>query len=223
MEGPTPVSALIHAATMVTAGVFLLIRCSHLFELLPLVTDCVLYVGGFTAFFAGTIGLFQSDLKKVIAYSTCSQLGYMVLCCGLSFYNLSLFHLFNHAFFKALLFLSAGSVIHALNDEQDFRKLGGLFRFLPVTYLTFFIGTLSLLGFPFLTGYYSKDLIFEYCLFQVYSLEVGFSVLDQTWRNLYLTTSTLSVAFYFFYLIFFSKNFALLSVFGVIILTAMYS
>ena len=161
MEGPTPVSALIHAATMVTAGVFLIARCSPLFEQSVFVLNCTTIIGALTAFFAGTVGLTQNDLKKVIAYSTCSQLGYMIFACGLSNYSLSIFHLSNHAFFKALLFLSAGSVIHAMSDEQDMRKMGGLRRILPYTYIMFVIGSLSLMGFPFLTGFYSKDVILE--------------------------------------------------------------
>jgi NADH-ubiquinone oxidoreductase chain 5 len=161
MEGPTPVSALIHAATMVTAGVFLLARCSPLFELAPVALIVVTCVGAMTAFFAATTGLLQNDLKRVIAYSTCSQLGYMVFACGLSSYSVGAFHLANHAFFKALLFLSAGSVIHAMGDEQDMRKMGGLRKVLPFTYAMFVIGSLALMGFPFLTGFYSKDVILE--------------------------------------------------------------
>lgn len=161
MEGPTPVSALIHAATMVTAGVFLIIRSGPFFEGSPLALTIITIVGALTAFFAATVGVVQNDLKKVIAYSTCSQLGYMVMICGLSNYSVSLFHLMNHAFFKALLFLSAGSVIHAVRDEQDMRKMGGLIHSLPFTYVMIFIGSLSLMGFPYLTGFYSKDLILE--------------------------------------------------------------
>ncbi|MAE59581.1 MAG: NADH-quinone oxidoreductase subunit L, partial [Halobacteriovorax sp.] len=161
MEGPTPVSALIHAATMVTAGVFLIIRCSPLFEYSPTMLSVITFVGALTAFFAATAGTVQNDLKKVIAYSTCSQLGYMVFSCGLSGYAVSLFHLANHAFFKALLFLSAGCVIHSLSDEQDMRRMGGLVKLLPLTYTLFLIGTLALTGFPFLTGFYSKDVILE--------------------------------------------------------------
>ena len=161
MEGPTPVSALIHAATMVTAGVFLLIRCSALFEYAPDILLVVTFVGAVTALFAATAGMLQNDLKKVIAYSTCSQLGYMVFACGISNYSVSMFHLMNHAFFKALLFLSAGSVIHAMADEQDMRKMGGLINLLPFTYTMILIGSLSLMGFPFLTGFYSKDAILE--------------------------------------------------------------
>lgn len=174
MEGPTPVSALIHAATMVTAGVFLIIRCSPLFEYAPTILSLVTIVGALTAFFAATIGVVQNDLKKVIAYSTCSQLGYMVFICGLSHYTASFYHLVNHAFFKALLFLSAGVVIHALNDEQDMRKMGGLLRYLPLTYSMMLIGSLSLMGFPFLTGFYSKDLILELA-FAKFTIESRFA------------------------------------------------
>ena len=161
MEGPTPVSALIHAATMVTAGVFLLARCSFLFECFADIKSFVAILGALTAFFAASTGLFQNDLKRVIAYSTCSQLGYMVFACGLSGYSVGIFHLSNHAFFKALLFLSAGSVIHAMGDEQDLRRFGGLRFFLPITYVSFVIGSLALVGFPFLSGFYSKDCILE--------------------------------------------------------------
>jgi proton-translocating NADH-quinone oxidoreductase chain L len=161
MEGPTPVSALIHAATMVTAGVFLIIRCSPLFEYAPKSLLFVILIGVSTALFAATVGLVQNDLKKVIAFSTTSQLGYMIFICGLSSYDASFFHLINHAFFKALLFLSAGSVIHAVSGEQDMRKLGGLGKLLPYTYSMMLIGSLALAGFPFLSGFYSKDLILE--------------------------------------------------------------
>jgi len=161
MEGPTPVSALIHAATMVTAGVFLIARCSFLFEYSTFALNLIIFVGSATAFFASTTGLFQNDMKRVIAYSTCSQLGYMVFACGLSSYEVGVFHLSNHAFFKALLFLGAGSVIHAVSDEQDMRKMGGLKNLLPFTYSIMLIGSLALMGFPFLTGFYSKDTILE--------------------------------------------------------------
>jgi len=161
MEGPTPVSALIHAATMVTAGVFLIIRMSPFFENTPTILLLIVLLGSITAFFTSTIGLTQNDLKKVIAYSTCSQLGYMVMICGFSQYSTGLFHLVNHGFFKALLFLSAGSIIHALNDEQDFRKMGGMNSITPFSYSCIVIGSLSLMGLPFLTGFYSKDLIIE--------------------------------------------------------------
>jgi NADH-ubiquinone oxidoreductase chain 5 len=161
MEGPTPVSALIHAATMVTAGVYLLLRSSPILEYGSTILIIITWVGALTAFFAATTGLLQNDLKRVIAYSTCSQLGYMVFACGLSNYSIGIFHLVNHAFFKALLFLSAGAVIHALNDEQDMRKMGGLVNLLPFTYTMILIGSLSLMALPFLTGFYSKDLILE--------------------------------------------------------------
>lgn len=161
MEGPTPVSALIHAATMVTAGVFLIIRCSPLFECVPNILTFILIIGAGTAFMAATAGLLQNDLKKVIAYSTCSQLGYMIFVCGLSGYTTSLFHLSTHAFFKALLFLSAGAVIHAVASEQDMRKFGGLAVALPYTYAAFLVGSVALMGVPFLSGFYSKDLILE--------------------------------------------------------------
>lgn len=161
IEGPTPVSALIHAATIVTAGVFLVARCSPIFEFTPIGLSIVGFVGGTTAFFAASTGAFQNDIKRVIAYSTCSQLGYIIFACGTSNYAVSMFHLANHAFFKALLFLGAGSVIHALGDEQDIRRIGGLVHLLPFTYVVMLIGSLSLVGFPFLTGFYSKDLILE--------------------------------------------------------------
>ena len=161
MEGPTPVSALIHAATLVTAGVFLMARSSPLLEYANGALSVITVFGGMTAFFAATTGLLQNDLKRVIAYSTCSQLGYMVFACGVSNYAVGVFHLANHAFFKALLFLSAGSVIHGVSDEQDMRKMGGLRRLLPFTYAMMLIGSLSLMGMPFLTGFYSKDVILE--------------------------------------------------------------
>lgn len=161
MEGPTPVSALIHAATMVTAGVFLLIRCSPLLVCTPSILSVITVVGASTAFMAATSGVFQNDLKKVIAYSTCSQLGYMVFICGLSGYAVSLFHLSTHAFFKALLFLGAGAVIHAVVNEQDMRRFGGLLQLLPYTYASFVVGSLALMGIPFLSGFYSKDFILE--------------------------------------------------------------
>ena len=161
MEGPTPVSALIHAATMVTAGVFMIARCSPIFEQAPIALAVVACLGAMTCFFAATTGLVQNDIKRVIAYSTCSQLGYMVFACGVSQYSVGVFHLVNHAFFKALLFLGAGSVIHALSNEQDMRKMGGVVKLLPFTYSIMLIGSLSLVGFPFLTGFYSKDVILE--------------------------------------------------------------
>ena len=169
MEGPTPVSSLIHAATMVTAGVFLILRCSFFFENQPTIIIIILFWGSFTAFFAALLGLFQNDIKKVIAYSTCSQLGYMFMSCGLSGYSNSIYHLFNHAFFKALLFLTAGYLIHALSNEQDIRKMGGMLKVTPFGYVLFLIGSLSLMGFPFFSGFFSKDQIIE-LLFSRYSL-----------------------------------------------------
>ncbi|WP_062116375.1 NADH-quinone oxidoreductase subunit L [Aureimonas sp. AU40] len=161
MEGPTPVSALIHAATMVTAGVFMLARMSPVFELSPSALTFVTFIGATTAFFAATVGLVQNDIKRVIAYSTCSQLGYMFVALGVGAYGAAIFHLFTHAFFKALLFLGAGSVIHAVDGEQDMRNMGGLRKHIPITYWTMMIGTLALTGFPFTAGYYSKDAIIE--------------------------------------------------------------
>ncbi len=162
MEGPTPVSALIHAATMVTAGVFLVVRCSPIFELSQFALNLVAVVGMITAIFAATVALVQNDIKKIIAYSTCSQLGYMFFATGIGAYHVAMFHLFTHAFFKALLFLGAGSVIHALNDEQDIRKMGGMKKRIPYTWTLMLIGTLALTGFPFLSGFYSKDAIIEF-------------------------------------------------------------
>lgn len=161
MEGPTPVSALIHAATMVTAGIFLIIRCSFMFEQAAVVSFFVALVGGLTALVSGTIGVVQNDIKKIIAYSTCSQLGYMAASAGLSLYSVSLFHLFNHAFFKALLFLSAGSIIHLMSNEQDIRKMGASVRTSPFVYVCMVVASLALAGFPFLAGFYSKDIIIE--------------------------------------------------------------
>ncbi len=161
MEGPTPVSALIHAATMVTAGVFMVTRLSPMFEYAPTALMMVAIIGASTAFFAATVGMVQNDIKRVIAYSTCSQLGYMFFAIGVSAYPAAIFHLMTHAFFKALLFLASGSVIHAMSDEQDMRKMGGLWRKLPITYATMWIGSLALTGVPFFAGYYSKDIILE--------------------------------------------------------------
>jgi len=168
MEGPTPVSALIHAATMVTAGVYLLMRSSPLIEYSSTVLMLCLYLGAITTVFSSLIGLFQQDIKKVIAYSTMSQLGMMVIAVGLSSYNIALFHLINHAFYKGLLFLGAGAVIHAVADNQDFRKYGGLKPFLPLTYSVMLIASLSLMAFPFMTGFYSKDFILESAYGQFY-------------------------------------------------------
>ena len=162
MEGPTPVSALIHAATMVTAGVFLVARCSPIFEYSQFALNFVTIIGMTTAFFAATVALVQNDIKKIVAYSTCSQLGYMFFAAGIGAYHVAIFHLFTHAFFKALLFLGSGSVIHSLNDEQDIRNMGGLWKKMPYTWISMLVGTLALTGFPFLSGYYSKDAIIEF-------------------------------------------------------------
>ena len=196
MEGPTPVSALIHAATMVTAGVYLIARCSPIFEYSIFSLKVITMIGASTAFFASTVGLVQNDFKKIIAYSTCSQLGYMFFACGLSNYPLAIFHLSNHAYFKALLFLCSGAVIHAMGNEQDIRKMGGLRRILPFTYIMFLIGSLSLMGFPFLTGFYSKDLI----------LEIAFASFSETGHFAYWlgTIGAFFTAFYSTRLIFFA-------------------
>ena len=161
MEGPTPVSALIHAATMVTAGVFMVARLSPLFELAPDASAFVTFIGATTAIFAATVGLVQNDIKRIIAYSTCSQLGYMFVAMGVGAYSVGMFHLFTHAFFKALLFLGSGSVILAMHHEQDIRHMGGLWRKIPFTYGVMVIGTLALTGFPLTAGYFSKDAIIE--------------------------------------------------------------
>ena len=162
MEGPTPVSALIHAATMVTAGVFLVVRCSPIYEYSQLALSIITIVGMTTALFAASVALTQNDIKKIIAYSTCSQLGYMFFATGVGAYNVAMFHLFTHAFFKALLFLGSGSVIHSFKDEQDIDQMGGVWKSLPYTYALMVIGTLALTGFPFLSGFYSKDAIIEF-------------------------------------------------------------
>jgi len=201
MEGPTPVSALIHAATMVTAGIFLIIRCSPLFEYAPLILNIITIIGGLTAFFAATIGLVQNDIKKIIAYSTCSQLGYMTFVCGLSNYTTGLFHLSNHAFFKALLFLSAGSVIHGLSNEQDIRKMGGIIKLMPTTYAMFLIGSLALAGFPFLSGFYSKDVILELA-FTKYTVASLFAY----WLGSLTAMFTAIYSFRLLYYVFYSKT-----------------
>ena len=196
MEGPTPVSALIHAATMVTAGVFMVARLSPMMEYAPDTLMVVTIVGASTAFFAATVGLCQNDIKRVIAYSTCSQLGYMFFACGVSAYSAGIFHLLTHAFFKALLFLGAGSVIHAMSDEQDMRNMGGLRSRIPLTFWLMVIGTLALTGFPFLAGYYSKDLILESAFARHtgvgnYAFWIGIIAAGMTafysWRLIFLT------------------------------------
>lgn len=196
MEGPTPVSALIHAATMVTAGVFLVARMSPLYELTPIAREIIVIVGALTALFAATVALTQTDIKRVIAYSTCSQLGYMFFAAGCSAYHASIFHLFTHAFFKALLFLGAGSVIHALSDEQNMEKMGGIARVIPKTCAFMWIGSLALAGIPLFAGYYSKDAVLESALLSgmnvgriAYSigLLVAFLTAFYSWRLLLLT------------------------------------
>jgi len=172
MEGPTPVSALIHAATMVTAGVFLVVRCSPIYEYSELALSIITIVGILTAFFAATVALVQSDIKKIIAYSTCSQLGYMFFAAGIGAYNVAMFHLFTHAFFKALLFLGSGSVIHSFKDEQNINQMGGVWKKLPYTYSLMIIGTLALTGFPFLSGFYSKEAIIEFAFLRGNTLGV---------------------------------------------------
>ena len=162
MEGPTPVSALIHAATMVTAGVFLVVRCSPIYEFSELALNIITIVGMSTAFFAASVALVQNDIKKIIAYSTCSQLGYMFFAIGVGAYNVAMFHLFTHAFFKALLFLGAGSVIHSFQNQQNIDEMGGVWKKMPYTWILMIIGTLALTGFPFLSGFYSKDAILEF-------------------------------------------------------------
>ena len=161
MEGPTPISALIHAATMVTAGIFMVARMSPLFELSETALSVVLVIGSITALFMGFLGIVQNDIKRVVAYSTLSQLGYMTVALGVSAYSAAIFHLMTHAFFKALLFLGAGSVIIAMHHEQDIRKMGGLWKYMPITWFTFLLGTLALIGTPGFAGFYSKDSILE--------------------------------------------------------------
>jgi len=196
MEGPTPVSALIHAATMVTAGVFLVARCSPIFEYSPFALAIVTLVGATTAIFAATIAITQNDIKKIIAYSTCSQLGYMFFACGISAYSAAIFHLATHAFFKALLFLAAGSVIHAMHHEQNIQKMGGIWKKIPFTYAMMWIGNLALAGFPPFAGFYSKDVILEAAFMShspfgklAYALGIAAAFLTAfySWRLLFLT------------------------------------
>ena len=196
MEGPTPVSALIHAATMVTAGVFLVVRCSYLFEYSQIALNVVAIVGMVTAVFAASVALVQNDIKKIIAYSTCSQLGYMFFAAGVGAYHVAMFHLFTHAFFKALLFLGSGSVIHSFKGEQDIRNMGGVWKKMPYTWILMIIGTLALTGFPFLSGYYSKDAIIEFAYLKgntvgYYAVAVGiFTALltaIYSWRLIFKT------------------------------------
>ena len=172
MEGPTPVSALIHAATMVTAGVFLLVLMSPIIDQSEFAKNLIMIVGALTAFFAASVAITQDDIKRIIAYSTCSQLGYMFIAIGVSAYGVAMFHLITHAFFKALLFLGAGSVIHSMSDEQNIKKMGGIYSKIPVTYFLMLIGSLALVGFPFLSGYFSKDLIIEIIFLSESSLKM---------------------------------------------------
>ncbi len=196
MEGPTPVSALIHAATMVTAGVFMLARLSPLFEYAPAALAVVAVIGASTAFVTATIALCQTDIKRVIAYSTCSQLGYMFFAIGVSAYGAAIFHLMTHAFFKALLFLGAGSVIHAMSAEQDMRKMGGLWKLIPLTYVVMWVGSLALAGIPFFAGYFSKDIILESAFaagggvgFYAFGLGIATAILTAfyAWRLILMT------------------------------------
>ena len=196
MEGPTPVSALIHAATMVTAGVFLVVRCSPIFEYSQVALNFIAIIGMITAVFAASIALVQNDIKKIIAYSTCSQLGYMFFAAGVGAYHVAIFHLFTHAFFKALLFLGAGSVIHVFKNEQDIRKMGGVWKKIPCTWALMLIGTLALTGFPLLSGFYSKDAIIEFAYFKnssigYYAMTVGivtaFLTAVYSWRLFFKT------------------------------------
>jgi NADH-quinone oxidoreductase subunit L len=196
MEGPTPVSALIHAATMVTAGVFLVARCSPLFEYSQYALNLVAFVGATTAIFAASIAIVQTDIKRIIAYSTCSQLGYMFFAAGMGAYNVAIFHLFTHAFFKALLFLGAGSVIHTFHDEQNIEKMGGVWKKIPLTYALMLIGTLALTGFPLLAGFYSKDAIIESAYFSkslfagyafIIGLTTAFITSIYSWRLIFKT------------------------------------
>ncbi|KUL94808.1 NADH:ubiquinone oxidoreductase subunit L [Bosea sp. WAO] len=191
MEGPTPVSALIHAATMVTAGVFMVARLSPIFEYAPVALTVVVVVGATTAFFAATVGLVQNDIKRVIAYSTCSQLGYMFVALGVGAYSAGIFHLFTHAFFKALLFLGAGSVIHAMHHEQDMRNMGGLRKHIPLTAAAMTIGTLALTGFPYFAGYFSKDAIIESAF-----ASVGHGGFASSYAFVLLVVAALMTSFY---------------------------
>jgi NADH-ubiquinone oxidoreductase chain 5 len=198
MEGPTPVSALLHAATMVTAGVFLIIRSSLIFEFCNNILILLCIFGSITALFSGIVAAFQYDIKKIIAYSTCSQLGYMFFSAGLSNYNLAFFHLFNHAFFKALLFLSAGVLIHSLFDEQDIRKMGNLLPIFNYIYLSILIGSLAILGFPFLSGFYSKDLILE-LIYSRYILDSIYIYIMALVAALFTAIYSFKVIFYVFF------------------------
>ena len=201
MEGPTPVSALIHAATMVTVGIFLILRTSFIFEYSSDILNVLMLWGALTAFFSAFIGCFQLDIKKIIAYSTCSQLGYMFSVCGLSGYNFSIFHLINHAFFKALLFLSAGMLIHSLTNEQDIRRMGSLLKILPITFCFFFLGSISLMGLPFFSGFYSKDLIIE-----LFFIQIKFSAIFSYWLLVFSALLTIIYSLRLVYFVFLNKR-----------------
>lgn len=203
MEGPTPVSALIHAATMVTAGVFMVARCSPMFEAAPFALAVVTVVGACTCLFAATVALTQNDIKRVIAYSTCSQLGYMFFACGVSAYSAGVFHLFTHGFFKALLFLGAGSVIHAVSNEQDMRKMGGLRKKIPLTFAMMIIGTLAIMGIPPFAGYFSKDIVLESAY--AYGLEGNMLGMFAYWMGIAAATLTAFYSWRLIFMTFFGK------------------
>jgi NADH-ubiquinone oxidoreductase chain 5 len=208
MEGPTPVSALIHAATMVTAGIFLLIRTSFLFEYSYYIQNLIIIIGACTAFISAITAIFLYDIKKIIAYSTCSQLGYMLLAAGLSQYTLSFFHLINHAFFKALLFLTAGAIIHSFNNEQDIRKINGIFFKMPFIYSAVLIGNIAIMGLPFLTGFYSKDLIIEIVyvntIYKILGLSISGSLIF--WIIMLATACTAIYSLRLYYFLFLRQN-----------------
>lgn len=206
MEGPTPISALIHAATMVTAGIFMVTRMSPLFELSPTALDFILFIGATTAFFTGLIGIVQSDIKRVVAYSTLSQLGYMTVALGVSAYSGAVFHLMTHAFFKALLFLGAGSVIIGMHHEQNMLKMGGLRKYMPITHITMWIGTLALVGTPFFSGFYSKDTIIEAAALHAHGDEAGWVALYGYWAVLGGVIVTSFYSFRLLFLTFFGKE-----------------
>lgn len=200
MEGPTPVSALLHAATMVTAGVFLIMKCSIIFEYSKIGLQIIFIFGSLTSLFSALVASFQNDIKKIIAYSTCSQLGYMITACGCSNYTGAIFHLTTHAFFKALLFLTAGAIIHGYFNEQDIRRMGGLFHVLKLSYVFFLIASLSLMGIPFLSGFYSKDFIMESAL-NLNNLNGYFAYICQILAGFF----TSFYSFRLIYLVFFTK------------------
>lgn len=193
MEGPTPVSSLLHAATMVTAGIFLTVRCSFLFNFSYNLPIFIIFIGAITSFFSSLIGVTQYDLKKIVAYSTCSQLGYMFLSNGIFSYNFTMFHLFNHAFFKALLFLTSGYIIHLLSNEQDLRKMGGLIKIVPFAYVCLLIGSLSLMGIPYLSGFFSKDTIIE----NFYNITISYDLNMSFYSIIFFSQILLSISIFF--------------------------